>query len=493
MHNNNPMKFQNNNVLHKINKRVKMLYFYLLNKNIDTGNLKLLNEYNKHRSFGSDKSFCHASFNSMVFDIGGKVKPCWNSPGLFENYPEKSISEIWHGDVYSDLRKSFNKSELPLSCGFCIALLSLRNFDSVMALKYDQFTLNKNGYPSYMEFIADNSCNLECVMCNGVSSSSIRKNRDGLDVIQKKYDKNFVNQLREFIPHLKTTNFIGGEPFLINIYYDIWDIIAELNPDISSTITTNGTILNDKIKKILEKGRFSIVVSLDSLNKIVFENVRKNATLDVVINNLHWFYEYTKRKGTNFKINMCILKETWTEVPAMIDFCNKLGSTIFFCDVFQPAKHIIWSMNSTEIKKIYDHLIKFTFPDKTQNEKINQNQYRLYLQKLNNWFLIALKKESSKDIKQNINKELVYIMLYEKYSDKTELIEEFKNKLLSKKISELISNMPQDFFTKNYIDKLFEIPDEVVIPILLYEHVETFSNYLGFIKYFAECEEFSTS
>ncbi|MDD3877292.1 MAG: radical SAM protein [Bacteroidales bacterium] len=455
--------------------------------------MKLLSEYNKHRSKGNEKCFCLAPFNSMMFDIGGKVKPCWNSPGLFEHYPEKSISEIWHGNTYNELRKSFRDNKLPTSCSFCKVLLSLKNFDSVMALKYDQFPLNKNGYPSYMEFIADNSCNLECVMCNGVSSSSIRKNRNGLDPIPKKYDKNFVNQLREFIPHLKATNFIGGEPFLINIYYDVWEIIAELNPNIISFITTNGTVLNDRVKKVLENGRFSIILSLDSLNKMVFETIRQNANFDTVLNNLYWFREYTKRKGTNFTINMCILKDTWTEVPAMIDFCNKLECTIYFCDVFQPAKHVIWSLNSTEIKKIYDHLTKFSFPDRTQNEKTNQNQYKQFLQELNNWFLIALKRESSIDTLQNIDKDLVYKMLYERYSVNPKLVNESEKELLSKKIIEMVNFFPQDFFTKIYIDKLFEIPDELVILILLFEHVETFYNYSGYIKYFAESEKFLLS
>ena len=73
------------------------------------------------------------------------------------------------------------------------------------------------------------------------------------------------------------------------------------------------------------------------------------------------------------------------------------------------------------------------------------------------------------------------------------MIGEIEKQLLSIKINEIINNLPKNFFTKNFINKLFGFPDNVIIPLMLYEHVETFSNYLGFIKYMADCENFPVS
>jgi MoaA/NifB/PqqE/SkfB family radical SAM enzyme len=75
--------------------------------------------------------------------------------------------------------------------------------------------------PKVMEFELSNECNLECVMCNGSFSSSIRKNREKLPPIISPYNDDFVNELDAFIPHLTDAKFLGGEPFMIEIYLKI--------------------------------------------------------------------------------------------------------------------------------------------------------------------------------------------------------------------------------------------------------------------------------
>ena len=78
-------------------------------------------------------------------------------------------------------------------------------------------------------------------MCGGKWSSAIRKNREGLPPLKNHYDKDFVKQIREFLPFLREARFIGGEPFLINLYYDIWEAITESSqqplPEYKATVT----------------------------------------------------------------------------------------------------------------------------------------------------------------------------------------------------------------------------------------------------------------
>jgi MoaA/NifB/PqqE/SkfB family radical SAM enzyme len=80
-------------------------------------------------------------------------------------------------------------------------------------------------YPRVMEFELSNECNLECVMCNGYFSSSIRKNREKLPASVSPYNDQFVDELDQFIPHLTDAKFLGGEPFMIDIYLKIWERI----------------------------------------------------------------------------------------------------------------------------------------------------------------------------------------------------------------------------------------------------------------------------
>jgi MoaA/NifB/PqqE/SkfB family radical SAM enzyme len=51
-------------------------------------------------------------------------------------------------------------------------------------------------YPSMLELELNNTCNLECVMCIGELSSSIRKNREKLPAIRSPYDEAFVEPTR---------------------------------------------------------------------------------------------------------------------------------------------------------------------------------------------------------------------------------------------------------------------------------------------------------
>ena len=57
-------------------------------------------------------------------------------------------------------------------------------------------------------------------------------------VFENPYDAAFVKQLEEFIPHLEEVKFYGGEPFLIEIYYEIWEKIMELNPKVRISVQT---------------------------------------------------------------------------------------------------------------------------------------------------------------------------------------------------------------------------------------------------------------
>ena len=46
--------------------------------------------------------------------------------------------------------------------------------------------------PMRLEFNIHNACNLQCVMCHGLASSSIRAHREGLPALANPYDETFV-------------------------------------------------------------------------------------------------------------------------------------------------------------------------------------------------------------------------------------------------------------------------------------------------------------
>ncbi len=235
-----------------------------------------------------------------------------------------------------------------------------------------------------LEFELSSTCNLECVMCNGKVSSSIRKNRDKLPPIKSPYDDAFVEQLKEFIPHLREAKFYGGEPLLIPIYYKIWDLILDMNPKVKIFVITNGTTLNDRIKKMLERGNFDVAVSMDSPEKDALESIRLNTEHKTVIENIHYFNDYCKRKKKNLVISFTLMRINWKEFPKIIRFCNSIDAILYVSYLKTPPKFALWNLPYDELQAIKSQISNETFPEGSFAQKSNKRCYEDFLTYLDN-------------------------------------------------------------------------------------------------------------
>ena len=255
-------------------------------------------------------------------------------------------------------------TELPQGCERCAEQLSARNFEGFKGRLYDHYASREREervasefpLPVSMEFEISNTCNLECVMCNGSFSSSIRRNVERLPPIASPYDQRFAKQLEEFIPHLKEAKFLGGEPFLIPVYYEIWERIADLNPSIKNIITTNGTVLNRRARDLLDRIRAEIVVSIDSIVPENFERIRRNARFEQVMDNILEFSAYAKEKGTRLEFAVCPMQDNWQELPDFLSFCAEYDAEIWFNTVWEPAHATLRTLGLAEIEHVVEYL-----------------------------------------------------------------------------------------------------------------------------------------
>ncbi|MBU0764920.1 MAG: radical SAM protein, partial [Bacteroidetes bacterium] len=231
-------------------------------------------------------------------------------------------------------------------------------------------------------FELSNACNLECEMCSPVFSS--KHNKQGR--FRQVYDNRFVDQLTEFIPNIVQARFFGGEPFLINIYFRIWEKIIELNPKCRITLQTNGTILNDKIKDLLNKGKFNIGISIDSLQKERYERIRKGADFEEVMKNIDYFTEYCHKKSSILNFSVCPMTINWEEIPDLVDFCNDRKALIYFNTVFQPEYLSFLSLGSNDLDRIITELKPKKFRTATIFEKKNSKHYFDFVNLLKVWF-----------------------------------------------------------------------------------------------------------
>ena len=312
-------------------------------------------EYNQVRTCADKGTLCHAPERSMYFARDGSVLACcYSRHEPIGRYPEQSLQEIWNGAQVNSVRTSLRQNELPSGCEICYSQLIAGNYSGLLARTFDHFadrinldSLNNNGrpYPSKLEFELSNTCNLECAMCTGDFSSTIRLNREKLPALTQVYDDAFIDQLRPLLPHLKTASFVGGEPFLIDIYYQIWDLIIEINPTCEISITTNGTVYNSRVKRVLEKLTCQINISLDSISKPSYEAIRVNAKLERTLANLDAFMEVNRRNNKSLNIMVCPMVSNCREMPDLISFANERGLRVFFNTVFKPFEQSIRSMS----------------------------------------------------------------------------------------------------------------------------------------------------
>lgn len=323
-------------------------------------NKAALKEYQHTRITSNKSALCHAPTTSMFFGIGGDVLACCMSREFpLGNIKNKTINEIWNGSIMLQMRKEMSRNQLNEACKYCVQQLNGHNFKNLHAANYDRYVdrrlkhvlrLGKRPkYPRIMEFELSNICNLECTMCNGFFSSSIRKNRENKPPLETPYGKDFALQLEEFLPHLTDAKFLGGEPFLAPVNYLIWDKIVEINPEIEVHITTNATVLNKRVKDLLNKLNVTYIVSIDSIVRETYTEIRKNADYDRVMEHVAFFRQQAAKRNKPVSFAVCPIATNRFEMPSLVEYCNHHNMTIFFNTVSYPESLALRKMNSTDL------------------------------------------------------------------------------------------------------------------------------------------------
>jgi molybdenum cofactor biosynthesis enzyme MoaA len=412
---------------------------------------KVISSYNAARGKPSSSHICHAPFSNMYFNVHGHCAPCWLTFIEPDSYPQKSIREIWFGEKFQSLRKNLLAFNLTDKCNVCLKNLNNGNYTSVLARAYD---VNEPAdYPSMLELELSNTCNLECVMCIGELSSSIRKNREHLPPIHSPYDQAFVEQLEEFIPHLKELRFNGGEPFLINTVFEIFKKVEKLNPKLKITIATNGTVLNNKVKEWLNKLNIHINFSLDSLTPEIYEAIRVNAKFERVMEHFSFYHDYCKTRKRTLCVMVNPMRNNWHEMPEFINFVNRHNVNIWFNTIHRPIEWSIWALPSSELETIYTNLKNYHFSKEELKASLASYNIGIYKNlveiQFKNWWKESIVRERSDEYKS------------------IELTEQIAKHLLREKITKYIYlNTNEGEEQKKYrLQHLFEKLDRVKIAV----------------------------
>lgn len=348
----------------------------------DAGTMK---SYNRNRPYGPSPVLCYAPFRSLFFNTEGHALSCCkNTKVVLGTYPQQSIREMWEGQNIHKLREHILHNDLSFGCYKCREALQAGNYAAMTSCGFDFLRAHKkSNYPQLMEFELSNQCNLECVMCSGRVSSGISSKSHNPQSRKTPYDLAFADQLEPFIPALKQARFYGGEPFLIDLYYEIWERMLRHNPAINLYVLTNGTILNEKVKALLKRGRFTIHVSVDSFNPELYEKIRVNARFSQTMNNLQYFIQYMKTHGQRLCIYVTPTRMNWQEIPEMVRQCDSMGTDIYFSTAWYPAHLSLWNLPLEELEAI-----ERTYNNAPLSRTSNGKAFKMMRSEITRWVLM---------------------------------------------------------------------------------------------------------
>jgi len=373
-----------------------------------------------------NKIFCSAPFVHLHVDKNGDVLPCCGAQDrtntLFGNIKNKSIKEIYSGDVINKFRDDLLNGVPSKACEGCYQIE--KNGGDSYRKWFNKTYPVENGQVEikYVDIRFSNFCNFKCRMCDGESSSSI-KNEDfklnnivGQTAIIELDKVKVFDFLNEHLNSIDKIYFAGGEPLIMEEHYELLDLlITNDKTDITLSYNTNLSTLNYKDRNVIELW-----------NK--FKKVELYASLDGIFE----IGEYI-RDGLNYKkfeTNFFNVVNSCKEVTTSINICVNLFNVFHLFEMlpYVYTKGILNPSNFTMNILTTPYYQSITvLPNELKNKWVNRLE-------------IFVKEYSGTDY-DKIRSELMVVKNHMFSKDNSEHLEQFKNNVIK---YDLIRN--KDFF-----------------------------------------------
>ena len=302
---------------------------------------------------------CRAPSASMYLDQHGDVRACCQNAGFpLGNVAEASLVEIWRGSRAGRLREAVAAGDLSLGCDFCAWRGEDASGEGSFARTFDHLRVPSVDpvWPQQLELSLSNACNLQCVMCNGDWSSSIRIHREGRAPLPVVYDEAFFEDLAVFLPHVEVVKFLGGEPFLGAESLRVMEMLAELGTGVRAEVTTNGTQWSPRIERILDRLDVRIAISLDAVHRDTYESIRIGADFDAVMANVERFLAHCTSRETVMSFSHCLMTSNWHEFDDFLRFAQEREADVFINTVTDPHDLSLYHLHPTDLRHVVDEL-----------------------------------------------------------------------------------------------------------------------------------------
>jgi MoaA/NifB/PqqE/SkfB family radical SAM enzyme len=215
--------------------------------------------------------------------------------------------------------------------------------------------------PSYLQIEITTACSMECPRCE--RSIMPRK------ILGKHVPLNYFKKLAPILPNV---NFITlgaglGEPLLNPEFWPIHNYLKSFGVKVH--YTTNSLFLTKaNIEKTFKYKTDSMDISLDSLNKKVYEKIRpipKNS-FELVLKHIEDICRRKKQLGSKtptIALGFTAQKENVEEMPDIVDYAKKVGiDNIWFTAVTAhnkgTVKSSLFNLDKQKLRQIFNETAK---------------------------------------------------------------------------------------------------------------------------------------
>jgi len=244
------------------------------------------------------KFFCPLPWIHQFIQADG-IKMCCSSGTKLNLTP----TEFANSDYIKVVRETIANGDIPLDCQSCVRLEN-QGYNSTRTLALNDWDYDIDTVPTKIEYLDlrhSNLCNFSCRTCEPAFSSEISRELSEHEELKTYYgitsnihmENTLIrSDLINFLPTVKRINFTGGEPLLIKENINIFEeLLASGNIDCEILITTNGSIINNKILELIKK----------------FNNVHWTISIDGVGTTAEYIRNGTKWEKLQDNINQILL------------------------------------------------------------------------------------------------------------------------------------------------------------------------------------------
>jgi MoaA/NifB/PqqE/SkfB family radical SAM enzyme/Tfp pilus assembly protein PilF len=298
-------------------------------------------------------ALCRAPSTQLHFDPHGGVAVCSKSTHRrLGHVLDGDLRALWLGPGLAAIRDALARGRFPDGCETCAWHLQHGNVADHPARTFDARPLPVDAaWPSHLEFAFSNRCNLACVQCSPELSSTIRA-RQGLPPLRSPYDDRFFAQIEPFVAHAQGVSLLGGEPFLQPECFRLLELLIAAGRRIPVHVTTNGTVFDARVERLLGHLPVQVAVSLDGVRTETIERIRVGANAVELLANARRFARHAQLLGRQFTLNFCLMRENWRELPDLFLLAQELGAAAWVVPVTHPPEMSLFTLPAESRREV---------------------------------------------------------------------------------------------------------------------------------------------